>query len=118
MTGDSTIADFDDGRIGLGAGVRSADGTICLSCFRLIGTPSRAGRCQRERRTALPLEVRGRVRWAAAMTRRPLVGEPTQAHSLMLDAVELAEESGDGPEESKLASRRGPPPLTRCCAAS
>jgi len=40
MTGDSTIADFDDGRIGLGAGVRSADGTICLSCFRLMRTPS------------------------------------------------------------------------------
>ena len=48
MTGDSTIADFDDGRIGLRAGVRSADGTICLSCFRLIRTPSRAGHCQRE----------------------------------------------------------------------
>ena len=39
MTDDSTIADFDDRRIGLGAGVRSADGTIRLSCFRLIRTP-------------------------------------------------------------------------------
>ena len=38
MTGDSTIADFDDGRIGLGAGVRSAEGMICLSCFRLMRT--------------------------------------------------------------------------------
>jgi len=31
-------ADFDDGRIGLGAGVRSAEGMICLSCFRLMRT--------------------------------------------------------------------------------
>jgi hypothetical protein len=38
MIGDSTIADFDDGRIGLRARVRPADGTICLSYFRLIPT--------------------------------------------------------------------------------
>jgi hypothetical protein len=39
MVGDSTIDDLDDGRIGFRAGVQSADGTICRSCFRLIGTP-------------------------------------------------------------------------------
>jgi len=61
MTGDSTIADFDDGRIGLGAGVVRP---MERSVSRAFGwyAPSRAGHCQRERRTALPLEVRGRVR--------------------------------------------------------
>jgi hypothetical protein len=38
--GDSTLADLDDGRIGLRARVRPADGTVCLSCFRLMRTPS------------------------------------------------------------------------------
>ena len=48
MTGDSTITDLEDGRIGLRAGVRPAGGTICPPYFRLTRTPSRAGHSQRE----------------------------------------------------------------------
>jgi len=36
MIGDSTIADLDDGRIGLRARARLAGGTVCPSYFRLI----------------------------------------------------------------------------------
>lgn len=36
MIGDSTIADLDDGRIGLRARVRRAGGTVCPLYFRLI----------------------------------------------------------------------------------
>jgi hypothetical protein len=46
MTNDFTIADFDDGRIGVKVGLRSAEGTICLVLS--ADTPSRAGTCQRE----------------------------------------------------------------------
>jgi len=39
MIGDSTIADLDDGRIGLRARVRPAGGTVCPSYFRQIRIP-------------------------------------------------------------------------------